>query len=430
MTVSFYLKRPEATTRTAIMLRICYRGHKLKYYSTESIHPKYWNKETQRAKKSQEFREHPEFNTHLNNIEATIQNLFRKYQNDHDHAVPDPQHFKVLLDRHLRKKGVKTSGFFQLFEELIEKTSKGTRMDARTGKPISRSTAKVYITSQKHLLSFQKVYKKKIDFDSIDVAFYSDYMEYLIRTLKLATNTIGKHIQIIKLIMNEATERGLNTNLSYKSKRFLTTREKADSIYLSKEEIQEIEALDLSGSERLDRVRDLFLIGCHTGLRFSDYSILKPEQIREGYIETTQVKTGDTVVIPIHTTVEKILKKYKGQLPPSISNQKTNDQLKELGKLVPSLAATTSRTFTKGGVKVRETYQKWELLSSHTARRSFATNEYLAGMQTVTIMAITGHRSEKSFLRYIKLTPNEHAKLLKLHWEQRGNQKENKAALS
>jgi integrase len=156
---------------------------------------------------------------------------------------------------------------------------------------------------------------------------------------------------------------------------------------------------------------------------FSDYSILKPEQIRDGFIETKQVKTGDSVVIPIHPTVEKILKKYGGKLPPSLSNQKTNDHLKELGKLLPSLQKTTTKTFTKGGVKVTETYHKWELVSSHTARRSFATNEYLAGMQTVTIMAITGHRSEKSFLGYIKLTPNEHAKLLKSHWDKRNNLK-------
>jgi integrase len=288
---------------------------------------------------------------------------------------------------------------------------------------MSRNTIKVYNTSYKHLTNFQKQYKKKIDFDTINVEFYSDYTEYLIRTLMFSTNTIGKHIQVIKLIMNEATERGLNTNLAYKSKRFLTIREKADSIYLTKEEIGEIEALDLSHNERLDRVRDLFLIGCHTGLRFSDYSILKPSHIKNGFIETTQVKTGDPVVIPIHPTVEKILNKYKGALPPSISNQKTNDYLKELGKLLPSLAQSTSKSFTKGGVKVVEHYKKWEQLTTHTARRSFATNEYLAGMQTVTIMAITGHRSEKSFLKYIKLTPNEHAKLLKAHWEQRNSLK-------
>ena len=68
-------------------------------------------------------------------------------------------------------------------------------------------------------------------------------------------------------------------------------------------------------------------------------------------------------------------------------------------------------------------YQKWELLSSHTGRRSFATNEYLAGTPSITIKAITGHKTEEAFLRYIKLTPNEHAILLKQHWDKRNKLK-------
>ncbi len=219
--------------------------------------------------------------------------------------------------------------------------------------------------------------------------------------------------------MNEATERGTNTNLNYKSRKFSVTSENTAAIYLSQQEVNELEALDLANNKRLECVRDLFLVGCYTGLRYSDYSILKPEQIKDGFIETPQIKTGESVVIPIHPTVEKILAKYNGNLPRSISNQKTNEYLKELGKLLPSLSSTISKTFTKGGTRVTVNYSKWELLSSHTARRSFATNEYLAGTPEITIMAITGHRTEKAFLRYIKLTPKEHAKLLKLYWDKR-----------
>jgi integrase len=192
---------------------------------------------------------------------------------------------------------------------------------------------------------------------------------------------------------------------------------------LTETEIKEIEAIDLTGNKKLESVRDLFLIGCYTGLRYSDYSILKPGQIKDGFIETTQLKTGAKIVVPIHHTVEKIFDKYNGSLPRSISNQKTNDYLKELGKKLDCLKTNTSRTFTKGGVKVIENFEKWELLTTHTARRSFATNEYLAGTPTITIMAITGHKTEKAFLRYIKLTPNEHAKLLKQHWLKRAELK-------
>ena len=110
-------------------------------------------------------------------------------------------------------------------------------------------------------------------------------------------------------------------------------------------------------------------------------------------------------------------------LPESISNQKTNQYLKELGKRVKCLQTPFAKTITKGGLSVTHNLAKWELLSTHTGRRSFSTNEYLAGTPTVTIMAITGHKTEKAFLRYIKLSKNEHAKLLKLHWEKRNELK-------
>src|SRR5690606_7334890 len=120
---------------------------------------------------------------------------------------------------------------------------------------------------------------------------------------------IGKDIKTLKVILNEATERGINKNLQYKSRKFSTTSEQTDSIYLTEKEIKEIESLDLTNNQRLDNVRDLFLIGCYTGLRYSDYSILTPSQIKDGFIEIKQqTKTGQPVVIPVHHTVKKILK--------------------------------------------------------------------------------------------------------------------------
>ena len=148
--------------------------------------------------------------------------------------------------------------------------------------------------------------------------------------------------------------------------------------------------------------------------------------MREGLAETRRAgqrdqQTGDGVVIPVHPAVNKIISKYNGELPRSISNQKTNQFLKEMAKKVEVLKTPVSISFTKGGLKLSETFEKWELITSHTARRSFATNEYLAGTPSLTIMAITGHKTEKAFLRYIKLTPNEHAKLLKQHWDKRNH---------
>ena len=424
MTVSYYLTRPEAGTSTSIYARICYSGNKFKYYIPEKINPKFWNTRTQQAKQTDKFREFSEFNQRLKDIASDIGGTLLNYKNNNGGEIPNPETFRELLDRTIKKKEPdrkEAKTFLSFFQEIINQSRAGVRLHPKTGKPISPNTLKTYVTTIKHLTEYQTKNKRKIDFDKIDLDFYADYTEHLTKKLKLSTNTIGKHIQIIKLVMNEATERGLNANLSFKSKRFVTVRENSDSVYLNEKEINEIEKLDLSQNSRLETVRDLFLIGCYTGLRYSDYSILKPEQIKDGFIETKQTKTGDGVVIPVHPAVNKIISKYNGELPRSISNQKTNQFLKEMAKKVEVLKTPVSVSFTKGGLKLSETFEKWELITSHTARRSFATNEYLAGTPSLTIMAITGHKTEKAFLRYIKLTPNEHAKLLKQHWDKRNH---------
>src|SRR6185437_2670575 len=421
MEISLYLKRPTASQETVIFARITYEGYSFKYYLPEKIKPKYWSKEMQRGKQIKQFPQYPEFNQRLQNIITGIEYVFRKYVND-SKELPAPETFKQLLDQEVKKKvseKERQNSFFGYFQDLIQQSISGTRRHPRTSKPISKGTIKNYTSALNHLTEFQKTRKKRIEFKNIDLDFYNNYTEFLIKKIKLSSNTIGKDIQVIKMIMNDAKERGINTNLSYKSKRFITIREKSDNIYLKEYEIKEFEDLDLSNDTRLERVRDLFLIGCYTGLRYSDFSILRPDQINDGFIETTQIKTGEPVVIPIHPTVKRILEKYNGILPASISNQNTNVYLKEVGQKVNCLKSTFSKTITKGGLTITQNFEKWELLCTHTARRSFASNEYLAGTPTITIMAITGHKTEKAFLRYIKLTPNEHAKLLKLQWQKR-----------
>jgi integrase len=333
-----------------------------------------------------------------------------------------------LLDRELKKvepvqEQAKT--FLGFFQEIIDKTKAGTRLQPTTGKPYSKATIQVYMSTLNRIIEFAATQRRTVDFSTIDLEFYSDFTGYLTKHLKLASNTIGKDIKTIKTILNEATERGINKNLQYKSRKVSVTSESTDAIYLTEAELDKLETLDLSGNKRLENIRDLFLIGCYTGLRFSDWASLKPAQIKDGCVEITQLKTDHSIVVPIHPTVQRILDKYNGNLPRSISNQKANEYLKELGRIVPAgenepvLNAITSKTLTKGGSKVTVAKYKWEALCTHTARRSFATNEYLAGMPSITIMAITGHKTEQAFLRYIKLTPSEHAKLMQIHWQSR-----------
>ena len=420
MEISFYLKDANSLSETPIYARICYDGLKLKYYPSEKIRPKFWSKNSQRAKQSASFREYPEFNRRLEIIEADIKKVYRTYLNEHKNQVPSTEVFKALLDKELKKRHAqkeKVNTLFGFFEDFIEKTERGARLQPKTGKPYSKATIQVYKNTLNRLMAFQATRKRAVDFDSIDLDFYSDFTEYLTNREKLSSNTIGKDIKTLKTVLNDATERGVNKNLQFKSKRFSTTSEQTESIFLTEDEIKEIERLDLADNSRLEYVRDLFLIGCYTGLRYSDFSSITSENIGEN-ITIRQVKTGGEVVIPIHKTVKRILEKYSGNLPPSISNQKTNEYLKGIGAMIPTLKSSFSRTMTKGGVRVTHRFKRWELLTTHTARRSFATNQYLKGVPTITIMAITGHKTEKAFMRYIKLTPDDHARVLKAKWDE------------
>ena len=163
----------------------------------------------------------------------------------------------------------------------------------------------------------------------------------------------------------------------------------------------------------MDRVRDMFVIGCYTGLRFSDLTRIQPQHVENGMITIEQSKTGNEVIIPMVKEVLPILEKYKSALP-KISNQKYNEYLNEVCKKCEVLGKEITTTGIKGGKKIITIQPKYESVSSHTARRSFATNEFKAGdLEISEIMAITGHKTEKSFYKYIRETPKGTAERIK-----------------
>jgi hypothetical protein len=225
--------------------------------------------------------------------------------------------------------------------------------------------------------------------------------------------------------MQEAVDRNHTTNISFRKKSFRVVSEKTDAIFLNEKELKELESLDLSRDKRLEKVRDLFIVGCWTGLRFSDFTRIKSHHIKGEYIEIEQQKTGSKVFIPIHPTVQKVMQKYKGQypnsLPPAISNQKMNEYLKEIGPNVESLKEIISLSNTLRGSKVLKNVIKHELIVTHTARRSFATNQYLKGIPVHDIMRITGHKTEKAFLRYLKIENKDAAIRVNDFWKKEHN---------
>lgn len=422
---NFNLKDSKSTEPTLVYLIIRFNYQKLKYSTGESIKPSDWNSSTQRAKESRTFSEFPEFNFHLNNIESAAKTVFRTYLNDNDNKEPSIKKLKELLNIRLRnaeKPNTIEITFYDFVEKHIEDSK--SRVNNSTGRTLNPFTIKLYNQTLKRIREFSIATNYEVDFETIDLVFYDKFTEFLSRERDLSRNSIGGHIKILKAWLSEATEKNYNKNLTFKSKRFKKTTEVSEAVYLNFQELDEIESLDLSHSPKLDRVRDLFVVGCHTGLRFSDLKNLKKENIKENTIEVITEKTSERVIIPIHRSVRKVLQKYEGKypnnLPPCISNTNMNKYVREFCQLVDCLHCEIQLGITKGGVYTKTTYKKYELLSSHSCRRSFATNTYRMGVSPLTIRKITGHKSSRVFEEYVKLSIDQHAHILQEEWTKRG----------
>lgn len=312
---------------------------------------------------------------------------------------------------------VKGIGLFDYIETFIKDSETGRRLI--DGGNVNERTIKRYRTTQSILLDFSKQYKRPLDFNTIDIDFYKDFNSFMAKVKDYAPATMGKHVSTLKTFLREATENGINTNLKFQSKAFKVVETESDSIALSEEELNAMYLLDLSNNTRLEKVRDLFIIGANTGFRFSDFTDIKPENIKKDgkdfILDIIQFKTKSQVVVPLNKVSLEILQKYDNQLPPAITNQKFNEYIKEIAKMVEALHEPQTRAITKGGKQFEETVPKWQLVSSHTARRSFATNAYERGTPAISLMQITGHRTEKSFLKYIKTSKKKHADIVRKH---------------
>jgi integrase len=413
--IRFYLKDPQARQETSLFIMINYgrykmvRGRKkyipLKYATGELIHPDYWNRRTNRAKETRDFPEHSLFNQRLSHIENIVQSSLLHFKYGKDFTSVD--RLRELLDMRIKQQrlriqdGKKT--LFYFIEQFIDEAEKLK----------SLATVRQYKNTCRLLLDFSDKIQR-IDFHNIDMSFYANFKGYMDKA-GYSEAYFSNQIKYIRLFMNEATERGYNEHMHYKSKRFVCPQVVADKIYLTTKEIERIHTTELFGIEKLETVRDMFVIACHTGLRFSDLVRLQPSNfnVEEKIMHIRAQKTDSTTFIPISPEAMDICKKYKFQLP-YFSNSTFNNCIKEIGRRA-GLIEIVELSISKGNKIVRNTAPKYKLISSHTARRSFATNAYLAGVPNISIMQITGHATEKAFMKYIRVSGEDNARRLLAH---------------
>lgn len=294
---------------------------------------------------------------------------------------------------------------------------------AKNNSPYSkRVLTKGTVKTLKNTLSIIKKYMdsrklKTIYFEDINRNFYNDFISYL-NDNKYSKNYIGTVIQKIKTVMGYALDEGKHNNSEFKKSYFSKISEVINHPYLDLNELNEIEKLELVDRE-MDIARDIFLVGCFTGLRIGDLlSFIKnPNYLNENgkkFIQIKQSKTKNYVYIPLKPNVKKIMEKYDGNLPDYLHQNIINKHLKSICKRA-NITCEYQYTRTEGGEEVVYKKPKYKFISTHTARRSFCTNAFKEGLPVHDIMAISGHKTETIFLDYIKVDVIQNASRISKH---------------
>lgn len=242
------------------------------------------------------------------------------------------------------------------------------------------NTLKNYTDLRKKIISFDP----SLELKDIDLKFYDAFNAFLIKK-NLANNTIGKAIRNLKALLTWAKDRGYPVNGQYK--KFKVHRKPSKLIiYLTQQELKDVYALDLNDCERLDRVRDLFIVQSRTGLRISDLKRLNRHHIHKGVIRMQAYKNQNNIIIKITPWVEEKLIKYDYDLP-IISEQKYNKYIKEVCQIAGIKSVVEK---IEDRTKRVQNIPKYQLISNHTAVKTFITHCAELGISPKTVSYITG----------------------------------------
>lgn len=284
---------------------------------------------------------------------------------------------------------------------------------------IQRSTAtngtkKDYRNTLMHLKEFDEFRGKSLSWKSADYQYYLELVDYL-KEKRFKSSTIDKIIKNLKVFLSQADLmdgievcQDFKKTVSGRSLFAKVDKEEVWHVYLTEAEIQQITNANMP-DERLAEIRDLFIIQCWTGLRISDLSRLERGNIKDGLLSITAKKTRQKVVIPVTDELQTVLNKYPDRLPKIPTDQHFNRELKKICEIAGIDEPTMAETKVNGMVVIAPV-PKYELVTSHTARRSFATNLYRRGIASTQLMLLTGHKSESSFLKYIKVNKIDNAR--------------------
>ncbi|NDW11973.1 site-specific integrase [Bacteroides sp. 214] len=397
------------TTNLPINADITFNGMRIFYFTGHRIDAEKWIDKVVDGVRVQQVKKNnfnlkgesaSEINARLRRIKIAVEDVFNRL--DVNGIPPTKNNVRDELKKELDEETMSRKTlleYYQMLVDLREKELKDT--------PNRAQWKKGTLTKHKTMIRHLEGFKRQLYFEDVTEELLSKFESYLIGK-NLSNSYVHKSMKDIKTFLNWATQMGYNRVLTYQNYQQKFKDESASNntnlFALTNEELKTLQRLEIS-RRALDRTRDMFLFCCFTGLRFSDVYKLEWKDIADGRIDIVTQKTNQHIKIPMNKTLQKIVAKYpklEKRVFPSISNQKYNDQLKELGKI-----AGFNEEWVKvkqcGNTVTREKSPKYEFMSSHVARRTFVTYALRSGWQPEVIRAITGHTTSKMMMNYVKM---------------------------
>ncbi len=396
------------TDNIPIRMRVIYGGTRIDFSTGYRIDTSKWEADKQRIKNgctNKLKQSASEINADLLKYYTDIQEIFKAFEVAD--ITPTPEQLKSTFNKKCRKNisdetepTISKAPFMNVFDEFLK--------ECGTQNNWTDSTYEKFAAVKTHLTNFNS----NLTFEVLDDSNLTEYVNYLRDKKDLRNSTIGKQIGFLKWFLRWAFKKGHHNNNAFETFRPKLKNTKKKVIFLTWEELNKLRDYQIPITKQyLERVRDVFLFTCFTGLRYSDVFNLKTSDIKDNHIEITTVKTADSLIIELNNHSKSILEKYKevhfenNKVLPVITNQKMNEYLKELAELA-EINEPVGETYYKGNQRIDEVTPKHALLGTHAGRRTFICNALSLGIPPQVVMKWTGHSDYKAMKPYIDIADN------------------------
>ena len=394
------------TENVPIRMRVNFASKRIEFTTGYRIDAAKWDADKQRVKNgcSNKLKQSAsEINASLLEYYTEIQSIFKRFEVED--VMPTPELIKEAFNALHKptnedpkpKKEALPCDFFQVVDDFVE--------DCGRQNDWTDSTYEKFAAVKNHLTNF----REGLTFEFFDERGLNDYAGYLRDVKEMRNTTIGKQPSFLKWFLRWAFKKGVHQNNAYDNYKPKLKSTQKKIIFLTWDKLNRLREFEIpSNKQALERVRDVFLFQCFTGLHYSDVFNLHRSDIKGDHIEVTTVKTSDSLIIELNNHSKAILDKYKDvafendKVLPVITNQKMNDYLKELAEMA-GIDEPVRQTYYKGNERIDNVTPKYALLGTHAGRRTFICNALALGIPPQVVMKWTGHSDYKAMKPYIDI---------------------------